>query len=145
MKIVRGFPPNFNAIARVFPQAVSTTTLFAYGDTIYTRMPGPIDPALLRHEATHGARQGADPAAWWDRYLRDDLFRFEEELAAHVQEYLYIRDAGYGRSFRRHSLRLIANRLAGPLYGRMVTKARAKELIEEFSDRLARLPLVGVA
>lgn len=116
---VRAFPPNYAEIIDAFPHvAKAKGPIFCYGTTVYYTGPEKPDHALMRHEAVHSNRQGADPKGWWDRYLRDTQFRFIEELLAHRVEWQAYE--GCGRSERRFMKRQIAERLSGPLYGRMV-------------------------
>jgi hypothetical protein len=44
---------------------------------------------ILAHEACHSIQheQQFGPEAWWDQYLADKRFRFEQELQAHRIEY----------------------------------------------------------
>lgn len=85
------------------------------------------DAILMRHEAVHSVRQGADPVAWWDRYLKEKSFRFLEELLAHRVEFSCY--AKRGRNERRFMLQQISERLAGPLYGKMVNIRFARAMI----------------
>jgi hypothetical protein len=130
VEIVRGRPPNFEAIAAVLPGALKRGTIFTYGNIIYVpdgRMD--ITKSLMAHETVHVRQQeifGRD--AWWDRYLTDKAFRFDQELAAHRIELAVAQTEG-GRSHRRVMLRQIAQRLAGPLYGNVCSARRAAELL----------------
>lgn len=125
MREIIGFPPNYREIARLFPvrgQAV----IFAYGDTVYLTNGATLTEPLRVHEAVHIDRQrGRDPADWWRSYLTSPTFRFAEELPAHRAEWRAEPD-----HLKAKALGLIAARLAGPLYGRMVTADEAKRLIE---------------
>jgi hypothetical protein len=133
--VVAELPPNIAEIEKVFPgvgkRARWHGIYFCYGNTIYNPRGLPIDVQLLAHEATHCAQQiavGADE--WWRKYLADPQFRFDQELEAHRVEFEayrhYVNDS---RPFRRRYLAAISERLSGPLYGRMVTKAEAKQAI----------------
>jgi hypothetical protein len=130
MKIIHSRPPNFDAIAKVFPQAFGRNVLFAYGDVIYAPFVTAVPPHLVAHETVHGQRQlehDGGPTGWWNRYLHDVLFRYHEELLAHRAEYWALTDKNPSRAIRRSALGEIAKRLASPLYGRMVTFNQAKE------------------
>jgi len=70
----------------------------------------------------------ADVEEWWQAYLERPNFRLREEIPAHQAEYQFLMMRG-NRRRRRLSLVELANRLSGPLYGRMVSPARAKQLI----------------
>jgi hypothetical protein len=56
------------------------------------------------------------------------MFRFAQELPAHIKEYQQF-CIGQPRPMRRLYLRVVAERLSGPLYGNMVNYDKAKELI----------------
>ncbi len=127
LKIIRQAPPNFADIVATFPFAAHPGTMFCHGRAIYIPNGGEVTPALMAHETVHADRQGADPVGWWARYLVDAKFRFDEELPAHQAEYRWF--DGMPRPERRAMLRQIAQRLAGPLYGRLVTPHEAKRLI----------------
>lgn len=128
LKIIRQPPPNYAEVLAAFPFASRPGTMFCYGRAIYVpNSQALISAALMAHETVHSQRQGNDPAGWWAKYLVDPQFRFDEELPAHIAEYRWF--AGEPWSVRGPMLRQIAHRLAGPLYGRLVTTHRAKQLI----------------
>ena len=133
IRIVGGRPPNFEAIAAVFPEAKRDGVIFTYGDTIYvagTVAPN-LSPALRAHEAMHSQRQAmiGGPALWWDRYLADADFRLKEELIAHRAEYGTVRQTVKDRNHVAQHLHQIASRLASKLYGNMMTLAEAKRAL----------------
>ncbi|MCH7720425.1 MAG: hypothetical protein IH988_05470 [Planctomycetes bacterium] len=116
MRIVYDVPPLFDEISARFelpPKGV----IFAWGDIIYNPTRVDIPHQLIAHEAVHGRRQAGDPEGWWRRYLVDNVFRLEEEIHAHIAEYLALMGPTSGRQQRRSALKLTARRLAAPLYG----------------------------
>ncbi len=126
MREVVGFPPNYkdlNARFRVRGKPV----IFAWGDTIFNPSRVKITPELMRHEAVHGARQrDMGIENWWADYLDQTIFRFNEELLAHQEEWRARLEAvGHDETY----LRAISHRLAGPLYGNICGVATARELI----------------
>ena len=130
MKVVNDFPPNIELIAQVF--RLSGREIFAYGDTIYNPSGGNVSRSLLAHEMVHSVQQGTDPDAWWDRYLVDPPWRFQQELEAHRAEYRHVVESGaYSRNQRRAILKQIAKRLASPLYGRLASYEKCRHLITE--------------
>lgn len=133
MKIVTARPPNFDQIAAVFKAALKPGVIFCYGETIFNPSGRPLSPALIIHESVHSHRQNGKPDAWWERYLVDADFRFEEELFAHQEEYGAV-CKGLTRNQRRGELRQISRRLAGPLYGCMVTREKCARLIGKGAD-----------
>lgn len=121
------WPPNIERISEVFPAvgyavaAAGTSSqqgiLFAYGEDIYNPAGIRISYALMRHEYRHCARQWqANPEAWWEKYLTDDEFRYEEELIAHVDEYLAQAKNTKDRNARARLEMSTAARLVAPLY-----------------------------
>lgn len=129
-QIIRDRPPNFEKILEHFPGAIRSGVIFAYAPHIYAPL-AEITDELRAHEMVHIARQeeiGVD--VWWDRYCTDPKFRFDEELLAHRVEYQWVKEHGPGRNYRRIMLKHIAERLSGPLYGRMVSLKKAMELID---------------
>ena len=135
--IVIDRPPNFEEIAAVFPGAHGDGIVFAYGDKIYNPSNKKLPPELIAHENVHCIRQvemGVE--AWWDRYLVDGDFRYEEELLAHIAEYKGIMaQYNYGEHaigrIRKKALEYVAAKLSAPLYGRMVTLHQAMTAIRK--------------
>lgn len=126
-------PPNFEAIAAVFPGAHGEGVIFAYGNAIYNPNNTEIPPYLWAHERVHCERQlDIGVEVWWDRYLTDGQFRYHEELLAHRAEWKSMKDNIHHRHHRRKMLKLLAERLAHPLYGRMVSKEKALRDIRGF-------------
>lgn len=129
-RVVHDYPPNIKRIAEVLPGAYKPGVIFTYGDTVYSPTVTDIRKELLAHEAVHVAQQadtGKDE--WWDLYLKDTNFRMLQELEAHRVEYQMLAKMGYGRPYRRRYLQVIAKRLSGPLYGNVISTAKAKEAI----------------
>lgn len=109
-------PPNFEQIKAAFPKAEDRGVLFAYDGAIYNPSDIPVPQALIAHENVHLKRQalhGAD--IWWDHYLRDCEFRYNEELLGHVAEFQSLR-GGRDRNFGARLLLHTALRLVAPLY-----------------------------
>ena len=116
------FPPNYEAINRRFRldqfDKKKFKPIFAYGLFIFNPHRTKIPLELFEHEKVHSARQGSNPAGWWDQYLADDNFRLIEELAAHVIEYKVLVDHHRKtREARRRIFHHVASRLRSPLYG----------------------------
>ena len=129
MNVVKAYPPNIEKIKKVFP--IQKNTVFTYGDTLYA--PGidfKIPPDLLIHEQTHTIQQAGDPEAWWDKYLVDPTFRYQQELEAYRNQYRFICKFVKGRNERFHHLRTLAQDFASPLYGSIVGFLEATELIK---------------
>lgn len=118
MKIVVEKPPNFDQIVAKFPLA-DGAVLFAWGDVIYNPKGIYVPQFLLAHETVHGMRQlgqgGIEP--WWTKYIEDEEFRYQEEIAAHRVEYAIIAQQIGDRNARAKLLMATAARLVAPLYG----------------------------
>ena len=124
------FPPNFQAILKVFPEANKHGVLFCYGDQIYNPSRIDIPQYLVVHENVHRLQQGDRPGLWWEKYLVNPEFRLAQEIPAHQAEY-----EAYGweypnRTLRRMHLKEEAKRLSGPLYGNMISFEKAKAIIK---------------
>jgi hypothetical protein len=133
MKIAIEQPPMFERIKEVFPMAVQPGVLFCWGDTIYNPSGIEIPDYLIAHETVHRKQQEIAYRSiedWWHRYLTDPHFRFEQELPAHIKEYQQF-CVGRPRNLRRQYLRVVAERLSGPLYKHMVGYVEAKTLIKD--------------
>lgn len=135
MKIEKELPPNITDIEKVFPGVTRRSMggiFFAYGNTIYNPSGKIIAPELLAHEMVHSIQTEArgGPECWWEMYLEDTDCRREWEIEAHRVEYEYVQ-LHSNRAFRRRAAKLISARLAGPLYGNLMTTATARRLITE--------------
>lgn len=129
MRIVIGHPPNYRAIVSQFPGARGHGTLFCYGSTIFNPSNVKLTPADIAHESAHAARQAErGREEWWRRYLAEPQFRFEEELVAHRAEYACALERLKGNRLDDY-VSMMANRLSGLLYGRMVSREEALALI----------------
>lgn len=132
MEVKYAFPPNYAKIVAAFPHVEHNRhVLFCYGRFIWNPYGCTLAERDHAHEKVHSNRQGDNPEAWWERYLADPVFRFEEEVLAHVVEYAFVSGPDTARNERRFYLNHIAERLAGPLYGRLITKDLAKRLLKE--------------
>ena len=128
MNIVSGRPPNFEKIAAVFPAARRPGVVFTYGETVYVTGDAVLPVQLEVHEGVHIEQQkliGRD--VWWDRYLANGRFRFQEELTAHRAEYRAL--CKISKSLGKKHLYFIADRLSSPLYGGVCTLKQARKAI----------------
>ncbi len=131
MRIVHERPPMWEEIAATF-DVRGKPVVFAWGDRVFVPQGGDLHPSLLAHEAAHGARQGADETSirrWWTRYLADPTFRLDEEIIGHKAELGWLNAHSSGRNDRRRYLAIVATKLAAPLYGGLISVAKAKEIL----------------
>lgn len=121
-------PPNYGRILAVFPQAARPGVIFAYAGTIHNPSRVKLPKELLAHEVVHfdqqahydaGMRAGA--AAWWDRYLEDVEWRYQQELAAHIAEAAQFNRRHAQGNARIAYRRQVARKLSGDLYGGLRT------------------------
>lgn len=127
MKIIIGYPPNYNEIAKVL--TVRPRTIFTYGEAIYNPLGARITGDLIAHEEVHMRQQGALPHVWWKRYLSEPLFRLDQEREAYGRQFQYICAQNPNRNFQFQVLRALALLLAGPMYGNLTDIETAMELI----------------
>lgn len=138
MKVIKAFPPNYQAINDAF-NVRGRNVIFCYGDRIYNPAGVMVGPDLVAHESVHSEQQKAyfdSVEAWWGRYIADPAFRLAEEIPAHQAEFKYWRQHASAdrpvkgfRSAADFHLLSIAQRLAGPLYGRLISLTEAKKLL----------------
>jgi hypothetical protein len=131
-------PPNTEAIRARFPN-LGPGTVFAYGNVIYVPGGAPrvgrlhvpagaeLPHHLVVHEEVHFDQQDAKggPESWWNHYLLDDAFRLEQEVEAYRAQLAAVPD----RAERRRVTAKVVKDLAGPMYGRIVTKEQARALL----------------
>jgi hypothetical protein len=140
MHIINARPPAYiwDECDRRFGVSRRVGVIFACGDTVYNPSGVDLTSALMAHEGVHGARQAVYPGGvfgWWDRYLIDPAFRLTEEIPAHVAELrTYLAAADLSRPARRLQIKAVAARLASPLYGRLISFDKAKELLKSSLD-----------
>jgi len=136
------YPPNYDDIVAAFDIKGRHGIVFTYGNVLHNPSRVHVSPDLYAHEETHvrqqAAFQGENPGGealpcgargWWERYIADAAFRLDQEVEAYRAQWAYAKDNMYGRKARRELLAHITKALSGPMYGRIVTAAQAKELI----------------
>lgn len=121
-KIIVSRPPNYADIREVFPMAANEGVIFAYAPNIYVPSGASLPPELIAHESVHIQRQLAiGVELWWEKYLTDLPFRYEEELLAHRAEYQALCELQPNRQGRRSNLKHVAKKLSAGLYNKMVS------------------------
>jgi len=140
-------PPNFEQIRAAFPNAESPGVLFAFDGNIYNPSGITVPPALIAHEEVHLKRQQAlaphatsttqwsGPELWWQKYLEDSEFRYNEELLAHVAEFKMQR--GPDRNQGARLLMATALRLIAPLYNYQPPR-NLQEAMKDLRQEIAR-------
>jgi hypothetical protein len=128
VKHVIGKPPVYDLICERIGVPVPGAVI-TYGDTMYSLRNVHVDVGLRAHEEMHAAQQelfGVD--AWWERYTTDREFRLLQEVEAYRRQYLVYRN-GLPRKIWRELLRKLSKDLSGPLYGYLVKRQAAEDLI----------------
>lgn len=131
MRVVFERPPMFDEINERF-RIAGKPVIFSWGDVIYNPLRIDVPPHLIVHEEMHGWRQtelGVEQ--WWQNYIDDGAFRLEEEILAHQAEYRELLRRRPNRQGRRWALKMTSKRLAAPLYGKMITLSKAREVLLE--------------
>ena len=126
------FPPIYAEIAAVFRLHEYRDIVFSFGPQLYNPYGISVQGDIIAHEAVHGARQGDNPQDtldWWQRYMKDPAFRLSEEIYAHRAEYRWLREHG-DRHQRRGAGKRVATKLASPLYGKLLSVAMARKILE---------------
>lgn len=126
MNIIVARPPVYDLICRTLGEPPADA-IYAFDGAIYNPGNGRISAALKVHERVHFKQQRAMPGGslqWWDRYCRISLFRYEQELEAHIAEYkfLYVMEA----SRKETNLNALAGRLSSRMYGGIASFQQAR-------------------
>jgi len=129
MKIIKENPPFYNNIIEAGMNPHSEA-IYAYGDIIYNPANIFIPDYLLIHEEVHSKQQGNNPKDWWDRYLSDSYFRIEQESEAYAKQYDFMSSKIKDRNQRYKLLLNISNILASPIYGNIISRYGAYDLIK---------------
>lgn len=133
MKIAVGYPPNIDAIEVVFPDIRKMPVVFCYGDTIYNPDDKrPIPKHLEVHESIHMQQQelfDGGPDAWWKEYLKDPIFRIEQEIPAYAAQVAYIAQTRPSKT--EEALQMYSRALSGPIYGNAISYFSAKQRIKK--------------
>lgn len=154
MKIKYELPPIWDNVCVAF-DVNPGTTLFTYGDTIYN--PGAVEPIpdhLVVHEEVHAEQQNCKyvikkssvgfsttpieikkmtPELWWGKFLRDPVFRLDQEAQAYGAQYAFMCKTNKDRNHRYKTLWYLAGILSGSLYGNCTSRQEAVKLIQKFS------------
>lgn len=137
MKIVTGYPENYEEIKAAFPAIENMATVFAYGDTLYNPTGAKIPDHLLVHEQTHTKQQAMSPDLWWRQYIADAQFRLQQEVEAYGNQYAYISEIASNR-VRREFLHTFSKTLSSEMYGSIVSYAEADRLIRTYAKGLTK-------
>lgn len=127
MEIIIDNPPMIAAIDMKF-HVRGKPIIYSWGKYIYNPLSINVTAELMAHERCHSLQQGhneTDIILWWHKYLDDVEFRYQQELPAHAAEYNLFCTTNKSREHRARFLQHVANKLAAPLYGNLVTHRQA--------------------
>ncbi len=122
-------PPMYDVCHKYFGADWDKGTIFAYGNTIHAKHPSKVTRDVEVHEEVHMQQQeflGKD--VWWDMYLKDAIFRQEQEIPAYKAQLAYA-DKHYNSNYRRALRKHCVGSLAG-LSGGSITIDYAKILLQ---------------
>lgn len=135
MKILTAYPPLdlYDRIQERWPEVADMPyVVFAYDGNIYNPSGKEMPLYMIEHEKVHLRQQlqwgGAE--VWWYKYLTFDTFRLEQELEAYRQEYECFCAIYKDRNERNAFLQFQATMLSSPMYGGIISKLSAVELIK---------------
>lgn len=127
MEIRQEFPPNIREIREAFDIS-DLPVVFTYGNILYNPTGQPVSDDLMVHEEVHEKQQALIGVNdWWVRYLKDPTFRLTQEVEAYRAQ---VKSVQGTRDYKRQFLQYVANSLASRLYGKIINKHQAKELIK---------------
>jgi hypothetical protein len=128
VEVIKDWPPNISQIIRKFPLD-GYNPVFTYGDKLYNPGGDPISQDLMIHEQTHEQQQATyGVEQWWAMYLENPAFRLTQETEAYRNQYQFLKTV-FNRKGRMAALNKLADNLSSPLYGSIIKKFEAKELI----------------
>ncbi|CAB4223301.1 hypothetical protein UFOVP1670_16 [uncultured Caudovirales phage] len=136
VEIIKAYPPMIEEIDRAF-HTRGRPIIYTWGTRVFNPMGVNVPGEIIAHESVHSGRQtnwtGRDDEGeierWWHRYIDDAEFRLEEEIYAHKAEYQHLKDHTRDRNQRHRYLQHVAQKLAAPLYGNIITPRRAAGLL----------------
>jgi hypothetical protein len=117
MKLIIDHPPNIETIDAAFHVRDLSGVIYSYAPAIYCPSGPQMPKWIIEHEKIHIERQGGSPDAWWERYIADEEFRYQEELVAHVRELQYRKGGKDGKKYSHSALlNHTVDRLLAPIY-----------------------------
>ena len=131
MKIEIAYPPNIEKIDAILVTK-DKKVYYCYGDTIFNPFNLDIPGLINAHESAHCASQGSDPEGWWDMYLTDIGFRYQEELDGHQAEMSYQLNMTKDRNQKSSIIMKTALRLCSPIYDYNKTTTQAIKDLKAF-------------
>lgn len=135
-QISYGPNPIRDKIEAVFGEGSTVGMIFAYDHTIYADEGTTVPVDLIFHEGVHFIQQdkygGAD--AWWDEYLSNPMFRFDQELEAYGKQ--IARYTSSNSVSRSGMLDWAAEAMSSVAYGGMITYKDARKALKQYVKEL---------
>lgn len=131
-KILIEYPPIYEKVEKAF-NLKGKKPLFAYDGVIYNPHAGIVDDFIVVHEEVHFAQQNKHPKGvdgWWNDYIENKHFRFEQELEAFRAQYKALVAVVKDRNYLDRYVTMLADELSGPLYGNLIGKRGAAKIIK---------------
>ena len=126
--IVGKKPPNWNTLEKEF-RVKWENIVVTYGQCVYSEKP--LSPDLIVHETIHTKQQGDTPDIWWERYIKDPIFRLEQELEAYIAQVKYVKKNIKDRNQRFRFIYQLAQDLSGSMYGNCISFNEAYKKITQ--------------
>lgn len=128
MKYSNQKPEIYDTLHEAFGVEWNQGIIITYGDTVYCKYPLDTDKEV--HEQVHIDQQAFyGVTEWWDRYLEDPQFRFEQELEAYKAEAEFVRKHMPDRNKRVQLIHRMCKDLSSSNYGNVCTFSEAKKLL----------------
>jgi len=134
VKISNEKPPSWilDAVKNKWNVDWESNVIFTY-ENLITTSSGKMTEDLIAHEQTHVRQQleyigGAD--AWWQEYLSNDKFRFDQELEAYRNQYQWLVKNEKNKEEVFKFWKHYATSLSGSMYGNLVDYWEAMRLIK---------------
>jgi hypothetical protein len=131
--IINERPPIYDALRRAGMNFNEKYTIFTYGDAIYNPAGLTLLAETIAHEEHHMKQQReieGGPDAWWDRFIRDAMWRIQQEAQAYKVQYDFVCKSKKSTTGRLHKLVAYAGILGGSAYGNVVTPQAALKIIQ---------------
>ena len=123
-------PPILEEVQKLMGKQITLEAgyVFTYGDTCHAIKP--IPDWLVPHEKVHVIQQSLiTPKVWWEKWLADPNFRFEQELEAYRVQYKWVCE-NKSESEAKKLLSDFANNLSGAMYGNIINYHKAMKKIK---------------
>lgn len=121
IEIKIGYPPNYQEIKNAFSLGKTKGIIFSYFPYIYNPDNITIPDDFLYHEQIHlDIQKEIGAKKWWDKYLSDESFRYEQELLAYGKQHQYSKNI-FKRKEVDDRLDFFASVLSDGVYGKNKT------------------------